>query len=79
MRLDHVIKRINFVQFSLSQLVSMATLMLHFLPYAVFLAAFVLSCHGQERKVDKIIFSEKNGTIFAYLMNLTNENFILFG
>ncbi|KAM3001234.1 hypothetical protein FF2_037551 [Malus domestica] len=37
----------------------MATSMLHFLPYAGFLAAFVLSCHGQERKVHIVYMGEQ--------------------
>ncbi|KAM1024787.1 hypothetical protein ACFX13_038670 [Malus domestica] len=49
----------------------MATSMLHFLPYAGFLAAFVLSCHGQERKVHIVYMGEqpqgaKESLIFSY-------------
>ncbi|XP_016651054.1 PREDICTED: subtilisin-like protease SBT4.3 [Prunus mume] len=37
----------------------MAKAMLHFLPYALLLAAFVLACHGQERKVHIVYMGER--------------------
>ncbi|PQQ14266.1 subtilisin-like protease SBT4.3 [Prunus yedoensis var. nudiflora] len=37
----------------------MAKAMLHFLPYALLLAAFVVACHGQERKVHIVYMGDR--------------------